>query len=342
MTYTPTWTNGAAGRVAPAEHYVRESDAAELAQAVNRRRRLVYLSDRDYSGEHGPLSRVRARLIGGHEQAYHGLRAALVEEVITPVCGRLGGDPPTPLSMEWLWPLVDGDAGKVIVPGPAGAGQVSIFQRLNGGSTWSGEVLPGRPIEAGYVNELRQALEWLCRGRWRLPVYPSGGMLSLLPNTPWIGSTLGNNGTDELRSGGPVLARDPTQPLVGLAGVTVRPETWLEIWTDTTCHVAAYRCLQPVDFEFDRPTWNQYGPARGLSWQQPGGLGAQDSVYIGEILVPANTTVRLQGAELDAAVQAMVDGAEQSMLFRRYDVGYEAVAFTALLGVEFELCTPPN
>ena len=165
MAYTPTWNNGTAGRVVTAEHYVRESDADELAQAVNRRRRLVYLADRDYSGEHGQGTSVRARLIGGHEQVYHGLRAALAEEVITPVCGRLGGDPETPLSMEWLWPLADDDAGKVIVTGEAGTGQVNIFQRLNEGSTWAGDVLPGRYIEAGHVNELRQALEWLRRGR---------------------------------------------------------------------------------------------------------------------------------------------------------------------------------
>ena len=341
MAYTPTWNNGTAGRVVSAEHYVQETDAAELIEAVNRRRRLVYLDDRDYSGEHGQGTTVRARLIGGHEQAYHGLRAALVEEVITPACGRWNYDPPTPLSMEWLWPLADDDEGKVIVTAEPGAGQVNIFQRLSEGSTWVGDVLAGRYIEAGHVNELRQALEWLRRGRWRLPVYPSGGLLSLMPNDPWIGSTLGNNGSDELRSGGPVLVRDPAQPLLGLAGVTVA-DAWLDIWTDVTCHVAAYRILRAMDFEFDRPTWNQYGPARNLSWQQPGGLGAQDSVYIGEILVPANTTVRLQGAGLVEAVQAVVDGAEQGLLFRRYDVGYEAIAFTALLGVEFDLATPPN
>jgi magnesium chelatase family protein len=50
----------------------------------------------------------------------------------------------------------------------------------------------------------------------------------------------------------------------------------------------------------------------------------------------------LAGAAAVAAVQAMLDGAEQNFLFRRADVGFVTLGFTAEVVVEFELDTPPN
>jgi len=41
---------------------------------------------------------------------------------------------------------------------------------------------------------LRQAIEWIRRGRGRLPVYLPAGIFSMLPNTPWIGDSVGATG----------------------------------------------------------------------------------------------------------------------------------------------------
>ena len=280
MTYTATWTNSnAQGRLDAGVHFVRDDDPAELADAVNRRRRLVYLLGQDFSSQIGAGQGVRAATVATQTPPpFRNLRDNITGKILSPATGGLGGTPSTPQAMDWLWPIGGGDENKVLVASDPDTGQVGLMQKLNGTQDWADPTLTGGQtfVRAIHFNELRQAIEWITRGRWRLPVYLAGGIWSYLPNTPWIGDSIANSGTDDLRSVGFVAARTADTPALGLTGLTVRSATGLDVTADTDCQVAVYRCLREVDFAADPPTWNEYDPSASAAWGTPGGTGSGD------------------------------------------------------------------
>lgn len=346
MTYTATWTNSnAQGRLDACVHFVRDDDAAEQAYAVNRRRRLVYLIEQDFSSQVGVGKVVRAATVATQQPPpFKNFRTAVTNDLLAPAAGGLGGDPASPAEMDWLWPIADADENKILVASNAGAGQVALFDKLNATGNWTDVALTGgqTAVRAVHFNELRQAVEWIRRGRWRLPSYFSGGIVSQLPDTPWIGSSIANNGTNELRCIAFVRARTTDSPPLGLTNVTTRSATKIELTVDTTCDVEIYHCLRAIDFTGDPPTWNEYDPSAAGAWTSPGGTGAGDATYIGSMSLTADVTGQLSNAALVTAVQSMIDGAEQNFLVRRSDNGYETVGITGELIVEFDLDTPPN
>jgi hypothetical protein len=346
MPYAPTWTNGnAQGRLTPAVHFVRDEDASELALAINRRRRLVYLPEQDFSSQIGPGKFVRAATLDSQTPPpFRNFRGSILEDILTPQTGGLGGEPPTPAGMEWLWPVSGQDENKVMVPANPLPGQVGLMEQLNGTDHWTDVALAAgqTPLRAVHFNELRQALEWITRGRWRLPVYFSAGIFSVLPNTPWIGDSIANNGVDELRSLGFVVGRTVDSPPLGPTNATVRPATLLQLTADTDCQVEVYHCLRQIDFVGDPPTWNQYDPSEGAFWTSPGGTGPGDADMLGSLTLTANVPAQLSNAAVTAAVQAMIDGGEQNFLLRRSDTGYETIGVAGELVVEFDLDSPPN
>ena len=347
MTYAPAWTNAdETGRVAPAEHAVRAADPTELAAAVNRRRRLVYLTGQDFSSQLGAGLPVRAATFDTQTAPpFDNLRDAIETAILSPAVGGLGGSPATPAAMDWLWPVAGAEENKVLVARNPASGQVGLLDELNAGD-WTDPTLVGPAgrsgVRAVHVNELRQAVEWITRGRWRLPIYLPGGLLSILPGTPWIGGSIANNGTDELRASGFALIRTADDPPLGIVGATVRPATAIAVTADTACQVEVYHVLRAIDFVADPPTWNQYDPSAAAAWASPGGAGAGDATLLGSLSLSAGVPGSLSGSAVAAAVQAMIDGAEQSFLIRRSDTGYETIAVTAELTVEFDLDSPPN
>jgi hypothetical protein len=346
MTYAATWINSnAQGRLDAGVHFIRDDDPSELADAVNRRRRLVYLLGQDFSSQIGPGKGVRAATVATQTPPpFRNLRDNVAEKILSPATGGLGGTPPTPEAMDWLWPIGGGDENKVLVASDPDPGEVGLMEKLNGAQDWTDPTVTGgqTAVRAVQFNELRQAIEWIIRGRWRLPVYLAGGIFSLLPNTPWIGDSVANNGTDELRSVGFVVARTADTPPLGLTDLTVRSATRLEIIADTDCQVEVYHCLREIDFVLDPPTWNEYDLSASAAWATPGGTGPGDATYIGSLDLTANVTAQLSNAALTSAVQAMIDGAEQNFLIRRTNTGPETIAASAELVVEFDLDSPPN
>ena len=346
MPYLATWTNGdAQGRVAPAVHRIRLSDAQELAEAINRRRLLTYQAAQDFSSHVAAGKRLREPTFDSAvAPPLDNFRAALAEKILSAPLGTLGGEPATPAAMDWLWPIADGDENKRIVAGEAGAGEVSLFDKLNATAGWTDADLLAAvsPVRAVHCNELRQAVEWLRRGRWVLPVYLATGLFSPLPDTPWIGELIANNGAQELRTLGMAILRTVDDPPRGLCGVMARESCSLAVTADADCQVEVYRCKRTVDFVTDRPTWNEYDPSASAAWASPGGAGADDAAWIGSVSLTAGVPGYLTGAALAEAVQAMVDGAEQNFLLRRADTGYETITLTAELTVEFDLDSPPN
>lgn len=340
MSYLATWTNGdSQGRVEPAVHRVRQCDATELAAAINRRRLLTFQAADDFSGLTFDLAPIRRTLIqGADSEAFHDFRDNIENHLLTP---------PTDVShpsMQWLWPVADGDENKVITTSSPGGGQVNLFAKLNGTSSWTDpSLVAGQShVRAVHWNEIRQSVEWLTRGRWVLPLFFAGGLFSVLPDTPWFGGAIANNGASELRTVGLASLAGVGSPRNGLTAVTVRASSFVELTADTACNVEIRHCLRAVDCYNDPPSWNRYRPVAAQSWQTPGGTGSADSAVIGSLSLAAGTGAQLAGTAVTAALQAMVDGGEQSVLVRRLDTGNQTIQAIGRLVVEFDLTSPPN
>jgi len=348
MSYSPTWTNAnAQDRLDAGSHSICLSDADELADVINRRRLLTYQQQQDFSSAIYSGAPVRKPLIASATAPpFHHLRRSLDQEVLSVSGGGMGGSPFTPTSMDWLWPVSDSDENKIIVNDNygVGPGEVGLFQKLNGTTNWIDHALVAGQsnVRAVHFNELRQAVEWITRGRWQMPVYLTAGIISVLPDTPWTGGAIVNNGFDELRTIGYPVMRTGETPPRGIVNATVRPGSYLSITADVNCTVEAYHCLRSVEFSSDQPTWNEYDPSESLAWATAGGTGSGDANYLGSLALTANTPASLSTSALVTALQSMVDGGKQAFLFRRNDTSAENVGISVALVVEFDLDTPPN
>lgn len=333
MTYTTAWANGTAGRLTPAVDWLRSSDAIEAADAISRRLMLTFQEPLLAPGA------VSAATLAG-------MRTALLDDVLIPPTGSLGGQPPSPGTMQWLWPLEDADAGKLVVSGRDGVGdgEVGLLQHVCGGAEWTDAALAGAFVRAVHWNELRHAIECVTRGRLRLPVYMTGGLFSILPDMPWAGGMVANNGVDELRSCGFAIfhARSAGGHDIGLRDIEVLPTSRIEITTDVDCRLAVYRCLRPMNSLPDGPTWNQYRPSTDDAWEQPGGLGTADAVVLGQAEATAGMATAVSGPAVAAALEVMADGGEPNFTIRRLDNGPQTVGLSVCLVVEFDLKSPPN
>lgn len=196
--------------------------------------------------------------------------------------------------------------------------------------------------KASLTNGNSSAGEKLRRGRWDLPIYFSAGIFSMLPDTPWLGEHIANNGTDELRSLGFSILRSGSGPTLGLRNVTARIGSELELTTDVDCQVEVYHCLRNVDFVSNAPRWNEYDPSGSGAWASAGGLGAGDATSIGSLALRAGTAGTLSNAALQSALQNMIDGSEPNLIIRRSDTGSETINITGKFRIEFDLDSLPN
>ncbi|MHC4294738.1 MAG: hypothetical protein ACYSTL_04060 [Planctomycetota bacterium] len=344
MSYNPSWTNSTAqGRLDAGVHAVCLSDPQEISNAINRRLLLTYRSEQDISSKVLSGAYVKQSPIATDSAPpFDNLRWALSQKVLYAPPGGFGGEPPTPTSMKWLWPIAGADENKIIVSGASGVGEdeVGLFQKLNGTTNWTDPALTAGQanVRAVHFNELRQAVEWIRRGRWKMPIYFSAGIFSLLPDNTWGGEAIVNEDGEEVRSLGFALIYSGS----GLNNVTVRSSSKIELYADLDCSVGIYHCLRPLDFGStpNLPTWNKYLP--GNSWASPGGLGGGDSTYIGTVGLTAYEWGPYSGGGLTSALQGMIDGEEQHFLVRRADVGPYTVGITGRITIDFDLDTPPN
>lgn len=336
MSYSPTWSNGnPQGVLESGRHHVRLSDAIELAEAINRRRLLMYQDAQDFSQALSPGADIRRGVVAaGVAPPFDDFRRNIQSHLL--------GQP----TKQWLWPVADADENRLLATSP-GAQSVGLFEKLNGTMSWTDPSLASglSPIRATHFNELRQAMTWLSRGRWTLPLIHVGGMYSYMPDAHWFGEMIVNDGQDELRAiflseirldglGGQVR---------GLSNVTVRPSSKLRLISDTDCTVEVYACLRELDFEGNYATWNNYKmypPAE--PWAQPGGLGQGDSTLVGSVSLEADEVGLLSGPDLTAALNGMVQGLPQAFIIRRTDVDIWTASITGSLEIEFDLNSPPN
>jgi len=345
MSYDATWTNGnAQGRLEAGEHFVRLCDPQELAEAVNRRRLLTYQFQQDFTAAWASGEPVRQSPVSSADAPpFDNLRKNIATNILQPGLGGLGGEPATPQALDWLWPLADADAGKKIVTGQPGEGQVNLFEKLNGTAGWTDATLLGGQsgVRAVHFNELRQSIEWLRRGRWELPIYFTMGIFSPMPEMDWIGEYIGKNELgQELRSIGYSVFRTGESPPRGLADVTARSSSYIELLADTDCSVAVHHVIRHLEPYADPPTWNEY--QTGAPWASAGALGSGDSRPIGSVSLTAEEPGAVGGATLADELTKIVDGEEPYFLVRRTDVGPETIFIQGTLVIEFDLDSPPN
>ena len=94
MTYQATWTNGTSGRVTAAVDYICLSDVQEIADAINRRRQLLYQSAQDYSSVIKTGALVgRSVLSLAMAPPFDNFCSAVTGPLLNPTCGTLGGQP---------------------------------------------------------------------------------------------------------------------------------------------------------------------------------------------------------------------------------------------------------
>lgn len=348
MPYDPQWTHGDPdGQLTPGADRVHLVDAQEIAEAINRRRILTYQGTQDFSSRLYGDAPVRASTIAyAGPPPFHNFRTSLHLSVLCPPGGSLGGDPPTPTSMDWLWPVSDGDENKKLVSGltTPPPGTVGLLPKINGTNHWTDASLaPGvTGIRAVHFNELRKAVEYIRRGRWDLPIYWISGLFSLAPDTPWTAGMVAHTEVGELRNVGYAVFRGGQSPPWGLTNLTVRSSSFLEVTADTDCTVEVFHCLRPIDFEDWGATWNEYNPGTSSAWATPGGTGPGDSVSLGTVALQADVPGQITGSALAEGFQAIADGAEQNFLIRRVDIELWTVAVEARVVVEFDLHSPPN
>ena len=345
MAYSATWQNSNdQGRLDAGSHVICLSDPQELAERINRRRLLIYKQTQDFCSDIYTGAHIRqATLAAATAPPFDSFRLNISAGVLSPAAGGLGGSPATPAAMDWLWPVNDGDEGKVLVAGDAGIGEgeIGLFQRLNGTTHWTDPTLTGGGdyVRAVHMNELRQAIEWISRGRWRLPIYFSAGIFSAMPDTPWLDQAVANNGSVDLRSLGYAVITPAGTPVTGLLDVEIRAGSTLTITADRNCTIEARHCLRPLLWQSSPPTWNKYVPSANQAWATPGATGAGDSVLIGSVALTANEAGSISGSPLTSALQAIVDGAEPAFLLRRSDTGPLTVNVSGEVTIELDLDT---
>lgn len=347
MSYTANWVNSdAQGHVTAGVHNVKLSDAEELIDAINRRRLLTYRGEQDFSTEIDSGQWIdKSPVSSSSAPPFDNLRSNISSSILSASPGSLGGSPASPTAMDWLWPLSGSDEDKVIVNFMPDTGEVSLFQKLNSTSNWTDPTLTAgaSSIRAVHFNEMRQSIEWIRRGRWEMPIYFTGGLFSLIPDTSWFGELISHTNALEIRTVGFANLRTSHTPVRGLVGVTIRASSYMELTVDMDCTVEAYRCLRDIDFADDSPTWDEFAPDGGQGWATAGGIGTDDSVYIGSVNLLANTSGTISTAALQTSLQAMVDGSPQNFLLRRGDAEQNGpIVITGNLVVEFDLDSPPN
>ena len=356
-TYNPAWTNADSNGRVDSTCYHGRGDLDEIAAAINRRRLLVIQEPWDYDALLDVRPYVSQYVIDDSTESPAAdnalnFRQAVIDRILLAAPGRdTYYVPSNPSSLAWLWPLADADENKTVVTwlGSPSPTQVGLFNRLNGSPGWTDPAIVANathtsPARAVHINELRQALEWLRRGRWVLPMYWNVGLFTGMPNVPWFGSLLTYDGTSEARALGVVRPHIGPRGLHGVRAIAAS----VSITFSAACVVEMRQVLRSISFDDDWPTWNHYRGDSGLPWSQPGGCGAGDSeVVFGPAPVSAGVPLVIDGANggsgwLPTWQSVLDQDSSPFFLLRRLDAAAGLVdILSASLTLTFELDSPP-
>jgi hypothetical protein len=332
------WQNGAGSpKRVGADDWTKVLDFTEIVAQINRRRLLTYRPADAALDD--PFDPALWRTAGGVAALRNEFTGST--NLIHPPTGGLGGDPPSPSYMRWLWPEADADEGKPItLASPPPSGEVNFFAKMNGTGAWTDTIGGATWLRAVHLNELRWSCETLRRGRWKMPIYFSAGIIHHilypeLDDTPWVGGVIALSIWGDCRTiGFPCLATTNDPPR-GLVDVTVRASSRLWLTCDCNCDVEVGRVTtNPILYLDNPPTWNSAQPGV-LPWNTPGG----DFASIGTMTLAAGVPQSLTGQAVADALQAMIDGGPpvSSFLVRKLDESFDNASLTGSIDVDFDL-----
>jgi hypothetical protein len=361
-TYNPAWSNANSTGLVDSTCFHSRSALDEIAAAINRRRLLVLQNPFDYASLLNPRPFISQYVIDDSLELSPAdnapnFRQAIIQRILGASPGQdIAYMPTNPTSMVWLWPLADADENKTIVTwlGSPSATQVGLYNRLNGGSTWTDYnldvgALVTQDARAVHVNELRLALEWLRRCRWTMPVYGWYGLVNSMSGTPWMSGIFGADGANDVRAVfGPRLhIEHPNGLPLGLHNV--RPlSASLSLTSSQSCVVEVRQILRPITIGVNgMASWDFHNNATQSPWAQGGATGPGDSeVVCGPISMTANVPLVLDihnTAGWLTMWQSMLDqNSPPYFLIRRLDTGPTLMNLSnASVTLDFELNSPP-
>ena len=107
---TILWQNGTGDpKRVGGDDWTKDEDFTEIVEQINRRRLLEYRAeDAALDDPFDPALWMRAPSVAALRYEFTG------NDLIHPPVGGLGGQPPTPSYMRWLWPEADADEDKPI------------------------------------------------------------------------------------------------------------------------------------------------------------------------------------------------------------------------------------
>jgi len=334
---TILWQNGAGDpKRVGGDDWTKDEDFTEIVEQINRRRLLEYRAeDAALDDPFDPALWMRAPGLTALRYEFTG------NDLVHPPVGGLGGQPPTPSYMRWLWPEADADEDKPItLASPPPSGEVNFFAKMNGTGGWTDMIAAGTWLRAVHLNELRWACETLRRGRWKMPVYFSAGIIHHvlypeLDDTPWIGGVIALSIWGDVRTIGLAVLATEDDPPRGLVDVQVRPSSKIWITCDYDCEVEVARVTtNPILYVENPPTWNAAQPGV-LPWNTPGG----DFAAIGTMTMTAGVPNCLTGQAVADALQVMVDGGPSvsNFLVRKLNENFDNVSVSGSVDVDFDV-----
>jgi len=349
MSYTTHWTHQDAQGHVNAGDWIAAADVSELGPAINRRLKIHY-----NPGGVWPMSTAVAP--GDWAEASPLIAARSAIEALVPAGAyflHAGGWGQLSTLTYWLYPEAGADEDKLIVRDskPPDAGEVGFFAKLNGGSGWTGS-LTGQAIRAVHVNEPRDAIRLLRRGRFKLRVSDGGDAKASrsLPGGLWYPPAVARDDEDEMHSwfGGRtwLFASDGAGGSFGLrtANVTVRDTSVMRfkpVGSDVKAKL--YHCMRNVNTSSF--SWTEYDAAAQLSWSSPGGVGGADSAHLVDLDLTNNTWTEFSGSTLTALLQDMVDASAEPTFMMTPDEetgwGDDPTHIEVELTLDFELDGPP-
>ena len=266
-------------------HFARAEDVTELYTELNRRR-VIYFNDS-----------VPVVAPSGYITA--GRLVDLREDVLDLLPQSYLRD-----NMRWVWPLADADENKLLVANSSSdPAEVGLLEKIGSPSNeWIRDPAAPDPIHAEDINELRLALERVCRVKTIECAHNTASISTNPTNMSFPDLMVSNNASEEVRAIGQLVMRSGTPPQGMGPSVTVLDNSTLEVFSDEACTLDIYHVATELDYDGSYPTWDD--ATDSLSWTGGLGLGATLLTQIG---CTANDWTEINFTGLVALLQSSAD-----------------------------------
>ncbi|MBT3278752.1 MAG: hypothetical protein HN909_02695 [Phycisphaerales bacterium] len=298
-------------------HHARGEDLTEICSELNRRRTIYFTEPEPVPTPSGPISSDPPNDLRDDIETLLAPRQAYGQQ-------------------RWVWPLAGADENKpLVVHSTSNPDETGLLQQIGStGYDWKRAPAEGDWIDAEDMNELRLALEHLYRVRHIAGVSNFATLSDASPDLCFSGMIVYNNSVDgERRALGYFILRYGQDPKGITPGVTILPNSILEIFAYNSCVVDVYHIPSEVPYDGTYPTWNNLDAS--TSWT--GGLGT-GATLLGQVTCASMQLTPLSNAALISALQRVADDGEQfNLLFVPSGTHSSKVSLNLQLTVYYEL-----